>query len=132
MDKNGNYKVVYGLKLDQIPKGDNSFRINSKLPSVVMITWRLYPTNGSVMRPCLMLRNYKVVYGLKLDQIPKGDLKVIINGHGELGKINNRGVDEIAQYISTIERATGEDSSIRKVSLIPCDLGSHLNPMFYS
>jgi hypothetical protein len=22
MDKNGNYKVVYGLKLDQIPKGD--------------------------------------------------------------------------------------------------------------
>jgi hypothetical protein len=67
--------------------------------------------------------NYKVVYGLKLDQIPKGDLKVIINGHGELGKINNRGVDEIAQYISTIERATGEDSSIRKVSLISCDLG---------
>jgi hypothetical protein len=31
--------------------------------------------------------NYKVVYGLKLDQIPKGDLKIIINAHGTLGKI---------------------------------------------
>jgi hypothetical protein len=30
--------------------------------------------------------NYKVVYGLKLDQIPKGDIKVMINAHGELGK----------------------------------------------
>jgi hypothetical protein len=27
--------------------------------------------------------NYKVVYGLKLDQISKGDLKVLINAHGD-------------------------------------------------
>jgi hypothetical protein len=28
MDKNGNYKVVYGLKLDQISKGDLKVLIN--------------------------------------------------------------------------------------------------------
>jgi hypothetical protein len=66
--------------------------------------------------------NYKVVYGLKLDQIPKGDLKVMINAHGALGSIADRSIEEIAKYISTIEQATGEDFSVRKVSLIPCDL----------
>jgi hypothetical protein len=63
--------------------------------------------------------NYKVVYGLKLDQIPKGDLKVMINAHGALGSIADRSIEEIAKYISTIEQATGEDFSVRKVSLIP-------------
>jgi hypothetical protein len=61
MDKNGNYKVVYGLKLDQIPKGDIKVIINAhgelgeienrsiEASFVVIITWRMYPTNGSVM-----------------------------------------------------------------------------------
>jgi hypothetical protein len=40
--------------------------------------------------------NYKVVYGLKLDQIPKGDLKVMINAHGELGSIVDRSIEEIS------------------------------------
>jgi hypothetical protein len=67
--------------------------------------------------------NYKVVYGLKLDQIPKGDIKVMINAHGELGKIENRSIEEIAEHISIIDRATGEDSGVRKVSLLSCSLG---------
>jgi hypothetical protein len=49
----------------------------------------------------LFFRN-SVVYGLKLDQIPKGDLKIIINAHGTLGKIKNRSVERIAKYISII------------------------------
>jgi hypothetical protein len=52
--------------------------------------------------------------------MPKGDFKVIINGHGDLGKIKNRSIEEIAKYIGTIDQATGENSSVRKVSLIPC------------
>jgi hypothetical protein len=51
--------------------------------------------------------NYKVVYGLKLDQISTGDLKIMINAHGELGSIVDRSIEEIAKYISTIEQATG-------------------------
>ncbi|VVM22282.1 hypothetical protein BSPWISOXPB_2857 [uncultured Gammaproteobacteria bacterium] len=31
--------------------------------------------------------NYKVVHGLKLDQISKGDLKVLINAHGKSREI---------------------------------------------
>jgi hypothetical protein len=27
--------------------------------------------------------NYQVVFGLELDEVPKGDLKVMINGHGD-------------------------------------------------
>jgi hypothetical protein len=67
--------------------------------------------------------NYKVVYGLKLDQIPKGDLKIIINAHGTLGKIKNRSIKRIAEHISIIDRATGEDSNVKKVSLVACSLG---------
>jgi hypothetical protein len=37
--------------------------------------------------------NYKVVYGLKLDQISKGDLKVLINAHGESREIENRSIE---------------------------------------
>jgi hypothetical protein len=36
--------------------------------------------------------NYKVVHGLKLDEIPKGDLKVLINAHGNSGGIKNRSI----------------------------------------
>jgi hypothetical protein len=39
--------------------------------------------------------NYKVVYGLKLDQISTGDLKIMINAHGELGSIVDRSIEEI-------------------------------------
>jgi hypothetical protein len=42
--------------------------------------------------------------------------------HGDLGKIKNRSIEEIAKYIGTIDQATGENSSVRKVSLIPCNL----------
>jgi hypothetical protein len=61
--------------------------------------------------------NYKVVYGLKLNKIPKGDIKVIINGHGDSKGIGDRSIEEIAEHISIIDRATGEDSGVRKVSL---------------
>ncbi|VVH65482.1 hypothetical protein BSPLISOX_1238, partial [uncultured Gammaproteobacteria bacterium] len=67
--------------------------------------------------------NYKVVYGLKLDQISKGDLKVLINAHGESREIENRSIEEIAEHISIIDRAAGEDSNVRKVSLASCSLG---------
>jgi hypothetical protein len=46
----------------------------------------------------------------------------MVNAHGALGSIEGRSIEEIAEYISTIEQATGKDSSVRKVSLIPCDL----------
>jgi hypothetical protein len=36
------------------------------------------------------------------------DFKVIINGHGDLGKIKNRSIEEIAKYIGTIDQTTGE------------------------
>ncbi|VVM27857.1 hypothetical protein BSPWISOXPB_3150 [uncultured Gammaproteobacteria bacterium] len=68
--------------------------------------------------------NYKVVYGLKLDQISKGDLKVLINAHGESREIENRSIEEIAEHISIIDRAAGEDSNVRKVSLASCSLGA--------
>jgi hypothetical protein len=45
----------------------------------------------------------------------------MINAHGELGSIVDRSIEEIAKYISTIEQATGEDSGVRKVSLL-CDM----------
>jgi hypothetical protein len=48
--------------------------------------------------------------------MPKGDFKVIINGHGDLGKIKNRSIEEIAKYISTIDQATGENSSMLSTS----------------
>jgi hypothetical protein len=34
--------------------------------------------------------NYKVVYGLKLDRIPKGDIKIVINAHGNSEGISIR------------------------------------------
>ncbi|VVH63126.1 hypothetical protein BSPWISOX_2656, partial [uncultured Gammaproteobacteria bacterium] len=67
--------------------------------------------------------NYKVVHGLKLDEIPKGDLKVLINAHGNSGGIKNRSIEEIAEHISIIDRAIGEDSNVKKVSLVACSLG---------
>jgi 23S rRNA pseudoU1915 N3-methylase RlmH len=69
--------------------------------------------------------NYEVAYGLKLDEISKGDLKITINGHGGyLDGIDDRSVKDIAKYIGTINQAIGDDSEIRKVSLVPCSLGS--------
>ncbi|VVH59726.1 hypothetical protein BSPCLSOX_1185, partial [uncultured Gammaproteobacteria bacterium] len=67
--------------------------------------------------------NYKVVYGLKLDRIPKGDIKIVINAHGDSEGIISRSIEEIAEHISIIDRATGEGSVVRKVSLIACNLG---------
>ncbi|VVH64982.1 hypothetical protein BSPLISOX_1104, partial [uncultured Gammaproteobacteria bacterium] len=67
--------------------------------------------------------NYKVVYGLKLDQIPKGDIKIVINAHGNSEGIISRSIEEIAEHINIIDRATGEGSVVRKVSLIACNLG---------
>jgi hypothetical protein len=52
--------------------------------------------------------------------IPKGDIKVIINGHGDSKGIGDRSIEEIAEHISIIDRATGEDSGVRKVSLVYC------------
>jgi hypothetical protein len=43
-------------------------------------------------------------------EISKGDIKVMINAHGNPRGINNRGIEEIAEYISIIDRAIGEDS----------------------
>jgi hypothetical protein len=34
--------------------------------------------------------DYQVVFGITLDQIPKGDLKVMINGHGNSDGIGDR------------------------------------------
>jgi hypothetical protein len=45
--------------------------------------------------------NYKVVYGLKLNEIPKGDIKVVINAHGNPGGIRNRSIEEIAEHRKT-------------------------------
>jgi hypothetical protein len=39
--------------------------------------------------------NYKVVYGLKLDRIPKGDIKIVINAHGNSEGIISRSIEEI-------------------------------------
>jgi hypothetical protein len=54
--------------------------------------------------------NYKVVYGLKLNKIPKGDIKVIINGHGDSKGIGDRSIEEIAAIFgfpsSPTERVT--------------------------
>jgi hypothetical protein len=41
-----------------------------------------YPHNTTIVH-INKDNNYEVVYGLNLDEIPKGDLKVIINGHGD-------------------------------------------------
>jgi hypothetical protein len=46
--------------------------------------------------------NYQVVFGLELDEVPKGDLKVMINGHGDFNKIGDRSIEEIAEHIGTI------------------------------
>jgi hypothetical protein len=37
----------------------------------------------------------------------------MINAHGNPRGINNRGIEEIAEYISIIDRAIGEDSEGR-------------------
>jgi hypothetical protein len=82
-----------------------------------------YPHNTTIVH-MNKDNNYEVVYGLKLDEIPKGDLKVIINGHGDSNGVGGRSVKEIAEHISTINKATGDDSEIKKVSLVSCNLGS--------
>jgi hypothetical protein len=47
----------------------------------------------------------------------------MINAHGSSRGISNRSIDEIAEHISIIGRATGEDSGVKKVSLVTCSLG---------
>jgi hypothetical protein len=46
----------------------------------------------------------------KLDRIPKGDIKIVINAHGDSEGIISRSIEEIAEHISIIDRATGEGS----------------------
>jgi ABC-type histidine transport system ATPase subunit len=53
-----------------------------------------YPNNTTVVHMDKN-GNYKVVYGLKLNKIPKGDIKVIINGHGDSKGIGDRSIEEI-------------------------------------
>ncbi|CAB9543519.1 hypothetical protein BROOK1789C_1001, partial [Bathymodiolus brooksi thiotrophic gill symbiont] len=73
--------------------------------------------------------NYQVVFGLELDEVPKGDLKVMINGHGDFNKIGDRSIEEIAEHIGTINQAVGDDSEIKKVSLVACYVGSEYPKM---
>jgi hypothetical protein len=42
----------------------------------------------------------------------------LINAHGNSGGIKNRSIEEIAEHISIIDRAIGEDSNVKKVSLV--------------
>jgi hypothetical protein len=49
--------------------------------------------------------DYRVVFGATLDQIPKGDLKVMINGHGNSDGIGDRSVEEIAKHLGVINKA---------------------------
>jgi hypothetical protein len=64
-----------------------------------------------------------IIFGLKLDRIPKGDITIVINAHGNSEGIISRSIEEIAEHINIIDRATGEGSVVRKVSLIACNLG---------
>ncbi|VVH55911.1 hypothetical protein BSPCLSOX_1186, partial [uncultured Gammaproteobacteria bacterium] len=94
-------------------------------PDIIQSTSYLaekYPDNTTIVRMDKN-GNYKVVYGLKLNEIPKGDIKVVINAHGNPGGIRNRSIEEIAEHISIIDRAVGKDSGVRKVSLVACSLG---------
>jgi hypothetical protein len=60
--------------------------------------------------------NYKVVYGLKLNEIPKGDIKVVINAHGNPGGIRNRSIVIFLPSASTI---TGTSLTLTLVLLTP-------------
>jgi hypothetical protein len=68
-----------------------------------------YPHNTTIVH---MEKNgdYRVVFGATLDQIPKGDLKVMINGHGNSDGIGDRSVEEIAKHLGVINKAVGNDS----------------------
>ncbi|VVH51043.1 hypothetical protein BPUTSESOX_355, partial [uncultured Gammaproteobacteria bacterium] len=81
-----------------------------------------YPFNTTVIN---MDRhgNYKLVYGPALDKMPKGDIKIVINAHGNSAGIKGRSVGDIAKHIDIVSQAAGNDSRVKKVSLIPCMLG---------
>ncbi|CAB5500118.1 hypothetical protein THERMOT_1176, partial [Bathymodiolus thermophilus thioautotrophic gill symbiont] len=67
--------------------------------------------------------NYTVIYGPKLDKIPKGDLKVVINGHGSPDGIFNRSIEEVARHVGVLNQAVGAGSRVKKISLASCCLG---------
>ncbi|WP_202753113.1 C80 family cysteine peptidase, partial [Bathymodiolus thermophilus thioautotrophic gill symbiont] len=81
-----------------------------------------YPDNTTIIATDIQ-GNYKVIYGPKLDQIPKGELKVVVTGHGSLRGIRGRSVGIVAQHVATVSQAIHRDSSIAKVSLVACNLG---------
>jgi tryptophan 2,3-dioxygenase len=55
--------------------------------------------------------------------MPKGDIKIVINAHGNSAGIKGRSVGDIAKHIDIVSQAAGNDSRVKKVSLIPCMLG---------
>jgi hypothetical protein len=105
MDKNGNYKVVHGLKLNKIPKGDIKVIINGHVE-------RYFPEEPSSESIIIFLPSKRTITGAGLTLT----LASLIPCSRNLG-------EEIAEHISIIDRATGEDSGVRKVSLASCSLG---------
>ncbi|WP_139458664.1 C80 family cysteine peptidase, partial [Bathymodiolus thermophilus thioautotrophic gill symbiont] len=81
-----------------------------------------YPHNATIVHMDKD-SNYTVVYGPKLDKIPKGDLKIIINGHGSPNGVSNRSIEEVARHVGVLNQAVGAGSRVKKISLPICCLG---------
>ncbi|VVH52687.1 hypothetical protein BPUTSESOX_354, partial [uncultured Gammaproteobacteria bacterium] len=83
---------------------------------------RKYPLNTTIINMDAY-GNYEVVYGSVLDKMPKGNIRVMINAHGNSEGVTGRSVKDIARHISIVGKAAGNGSEITKVSLLPCMLG---------
>ncbi|WP_202784741.1 C80 family cysteine peptidase, partial [Bathymodiolus thermophilus thioautotrophic gill symbiont] len=81
-----------------------------------------YPLNTTIINMDAY-DNYQVVYGLALDAMPKGDIRVMINAHGTSKGVVGRSIEDVVRHIGIVGEAIGNGSEITKVSLIPCMLG---------